>query len=216
MSSPSALLTCPLCDQEHRWIRLAPGQRALCVCCGSVLARGSRFGRDTALVFTITGLILAAPALFLPFITAGKFGQERGGLLLTSVDGLWDNGMRLLAIWVLFCGTLVPVTLLGLLASGLWRERLGRCPKPGDILARAAHAMSHWAMPEVQVLAVLVALMKLGSLVDVHIGPGFWCYAGMSVCLLVAWRSFSLRTPPSLAGGELGLPSSGSTLPAKS
>lgn len=216
MSSPSAPLTCPLCGQEHAWIRLAPGQRALCVRCGSVLARGSRFGRDTALVFTITGLILAAPALFLPFITAGKFGQERGGLLLTSVDGLWDNGMRLLAIWVLFCGTVVPVTLLGLLASGLWRERLGQSPKPGDILARAAHAMSHWAMPEVQVLAVLVALMKLGSLVDVTIGPGFWCYAGMSVSLLIAWRSFSLRAPHAIATGEVSSLTGASTVPAKS
>ena len=200
MSSLSARLTCPLCGQDHQLIPLAPGQRALCVRCGAVLARGSRFGRDAALVFTLTGLILAGPALFLPFITAGKFGQERGGLLLTGVEGLWDNGMRLLGIWVLFCGTLVPIVLLGVLAGGLLRERFGRSQNAGDVLARTAHAMSYWAIPEVQVLAVLVALIKLGSLVDVTIGPGFWCYAGLSVSLLAGWRSFTLRVPPSLAG----------------
>jgi paraquat-inducible protein A len=161
-------------------------------------------------------LILAVPALFLPFISAGKFGQERGGLLLTSAEGLWDNSMPLLAIWVLFCGTVVPVALLALLAIGLCRERLGQSPKPGDVLARAAHAMSHWAMPEVQVLAVLVALMKLGSLVNVTVGAGFWCYAGMSVSLLLAWRSYALRTPSSIATIELGLPTGGSAVPAKS
>jgi paraquat-inducible protein A len=157
------------------------------------LARGSRFGRDATLVFTLTGLILAVPALFLPFITAGKFGQERGGLLFTGVDGLWDNRMPVLGIWVLLCGAVVPILLLVVLAGGLLRARLGWSQGPSEFLSNSAHAMSYWAIPEVQVLAVLVALMKLGSLVNVTIGFGFWAYSGMSVCLLLAWRSFMLR-----------------------
>ena len=132
-------------------------------------------------------------------------------MLLTGVEGLWDNGMRLLGIWVLFCGTLVPIVLLGVLAGGLLRERFGRSQNPGDVLARAAHAMSYWAIPEVQVLAVLVALMKLGSLVDVTIGPGFWCYAGLSVSLLAGWRSFTLRVPPSLPGNLASSPAAAAT-----
>jgi paraquat-inducible protein A len=158
-----------------------------------VLSRGSWFGRDATLVFTLTGLILAVPALFLPFITAGKFGQERGGLLLTGVDGLWDNRMPVLGIWVLLCGAVVPILLLMVLAVGLLRARLGWSQAPSEILSKSAHAMSYWAIPEVQVLAVLVALMKLGSLVNVTIGFGFWAYSGMSLSLLLAWRSFMLR-----------------------
>src|SRR4051794_6723096 len=111
----TAQFTCPLCGQTHSPIPLAPGERALCCRCDTVIAQGPRFGRDAALVFALTGLILAIPTFFLPFITVGKFGQERGGLIFTGVDGLWDNGMRLLAIWVLLCGAVVPIVLLAIL-----------------------------------------------------------------------------------------------------
>ncbi len=193
MSTSPAHLTCPLCGQEHQPIPLDPGSRALCLRCDTVLARGSRFGPDATLVFTLTGLFLAVPAFFLPFISAGKFGQEQGGLLLSGVHGLWDNGMPFLGLWVLLCGAVVPVSLLAILAGGLLSARLGWSRRPSDFLSRAARAMSYWAIPEVQVLAVLVALMKLGSVVNVTIGAGFWCYAGMSVSLLLAWRSLLLR-----------------------
>ena len=56
--------------------------------------------------------------------------------------------------------------------------------------------IGHWAIPEVQVLAVLVALMKLGKLVDVTIGPGFWFYGAMSLAFLFAERSFDLESAP--------------------
>ena len=193
MSASGLHLTCPLCGQDHQLIALAPGERALCRRCDTVLTQRSRVGPDAALVFTLTGLLLAAPAFFFPFITAGKFGQQRGGVLFTGVEGLWDNGMPFLAIWVLLCGAVVPIVLLGILAAGLLRSRLGWSNGPSELLSQAAHALSYWAIPEVHVLAVLVSLIKLGSVVNVTIGVGFWCYIGMSISLLLAWRNFMLK-----------------------
>jgi paraquat-inducible protein A len=201
MPSFAARLVCPLCGHNHQPIQLAPGERVLCLRCDTVLAQRPRFGRDTTLAFSLTGLILAIPAIFLPFITAGKFGQQRGGLLFSGVEGLWDHGMPLLAVWVLVCGALAPLVLLGILASLLLPARLGWPQRSSRVLPRVAHALGYWAIPEVQVLAVLVALMKLGALVNVTIGAGFWSYAGMSVSLLVAWRGFTL-TPPELHTAE--------------
>ncbi|HTO03365.1 MAG TPA: paraquat-inducible protein A [Opitutus sp.] len=211
MSAHGSPFVCALCGLEHQPIALAHGERALCRRCDTVMAQRSRVGPDAALVFTLTGLLLALPAFLQPFITAGKFGQQRGGVLFTGVEGLWDNGMPFLAIWVLLCGAVVPIVLLGILAAGLLRNRLGWSNGPSEWLSHTAHALSYWAIPEVHVLAVLVALMKLGAVVDVTIGVGFWCYIGMSISLLLAWRNFMLK-PPELPSSTS--PGTGVSVPA--
>jgi paraquat-inducible protein A len=170
--------------------------------CDSVLLRGVRAGSETALVFSLTGLALAAPATLLPFVSAGLSGGERISLLFTGVRRLWDEGMQPLAVLVFLCGGLLPFAFLGSLAILHAPSGLGWKRADLRLLERAAGVLGHWAIPEVQVLAVLVALMKLGSVVDVTIGPGFWCYCAMVLSLLIAHRSseFDPTAPPSGAG----------------
>ena len=193
-------LTCRLCGAEYRAVVLEPGERALCVRCATVLAQGSRLGPDTALVFSLTGLILALPASLLTFVSAGKLGAERLSSLFTGVASLWGGGMRSLAVLVLLCGGLIPLALLATLAAVHAQARLGWPKADLRPLVRFAHALGHWAIPEVQVLAVLVALMKLGSVVDVRLGPGFWCYCAMALSLLIAERSFDFDSSAPAGG----------------
>lgn len=196
---------CRLCGAEHRPVALQPGERAVCVRCGSLLLKRGRLGPHTSLAFAVTGVLLAFPAFLLPFITVAKFGHTRVNLLYSGAVALWEDGMRLLAVWVFTCGALAPALLFALLALLVGARRDVR-PATRARALRAAHALEHWAMPEVLVLAVLVALIKLGTLVNVFIGPGFWCYAALSVALLVAWRSFEFEAEEpgtgSMRGGE--------------
>jgi paraquat-inducible protein A len=195
-------LACHLCGHEHRPIHLEPGEKALCVRCEAVLAKGSRLGPDTALVFSITGLLFAVPAALLPFISAGKLGDERISLLFTGVWSLWDGGMCPLAVLVFLCGGLLPFALLASLAILHASSRLGWHNDDLRFLFRMARVLQHWAIPEVQVLAILVALMKLGSVVEVTIGPGFWCYCAMALSLLIAEHSFDFDSAVTIPAND--------------
>jgi len=183
-------------------IPLQPGEKALCSRCDSVLAQGSRLGAHGTLVFSLTTLALAIPAMTLPFISAGKFGEERVSRLFTGVGSLWNNGMRGVAVLVFLLGGLLPLLLAALLATVEISRRLRRSWVGFDYAFRLARALEPWAIPEVQVLAVFVALIKLGSLVTVTIGLGCWCYCAMTVCLLVTQRSFDFDAAGLLAANH--------------
>jgi paraquat-inducible protein A len=175
----------------------------LCTRCGTTLARNSGWGADAPLAFIATSLVFAVPAVLLPFVTIDKLGNGRISFVLTGAWTFWQDGMRTLAAWVLFCGALAPVLLLLALAA-LLTERGSFSPGATGFLRRAARALQHWAMPEVHVLAVVVAFFKLGSLVNVRPGPGLWCYAAMSVAMLLAWRGVTLEATPQPAAASRG------------
>lgn len=184
--SPAAStpLTCRLCGCVHQPVALAAGETARCVRCNHPLATARRGSKHAPAALAVAGLIFAAPAALLPFMTIEKYGGARSGNFLTGVASLNENGMPFLAVWVLVCGGFAPILLL----AGLAASR--RYP---DHAQRWGRVLAHWAMPEVYVLAVLVALTRLGRIVQVELNAGLWCYTAMSLALLVAWQAFRLR-----------------------
>lgn len=189
--SVSGELVCRVCGRVHRTVPLRAGERALCVECGTTLAR-RRSGADAAIAFTITALVLAIPAAQLPLVTVRKFGAQHASFLWSGIRGLWQNGMPLLSVWVALCGAIVPLALLVTLAIVVASPHVGERQPAGRFWLKLASALEHWSMPEVQVLAVLVAFVKIGALVDVDPGAGLWFYAAMTAAMLLAWRSAEL------------------------
>ena len=187
------LLKCHLCGKTHTVPLLKPGQRAMCVQCGAVMAERGRLGRHAALAFALTGLFLAIPSLFLPFVTLGKFGRERTTVLTDSFRGFWAHGFEPLGMWVLLCGVLAPFGLLALLVTILLTDQKPALRSLNGRLRRWVYGIEYWAMPEVQVLGVMVAFFKLGDVVQVYVGPGLWCYGAASLFTLLAWRRFNLQ-----------------------
>lgn len=143
----------------------------------------------------ITGLVLLVPAVMLPFVGASELGNRRISLLLTGVTQLLARGMPSLSLLVLLCGALLPAGLLIIFVTIYAPFRFGSRWSIPPLLVRAARVLTRWSFPEVQVLGVVVGAIKLGSLVHMSMGPGFWCYCGMTACSVMVSHCFKYSWP---------------------
>lgn len=183
-------LACPLCGQLHERVRLRPGETSRCVRCDAQLGFGRTSNWLVTLAWVLTGLILWVPANLLPTVVLSQLGNTRESLLITGTRSLWNQGMPEVAGLVMLCGIMAPLLLLLALTAVLLPIALGRPFAPVRFLLRWVHVLELWSIPEVYLLAVLVAFLKLGDIVDAEPSAGLWCYAAMTVALLVAWRRF--------------------------
>jgi len=145
---------------------------------------------DEVLALGGTALIFYGASLCLPLATAAKFGERHSGYLFSGIARLWQEGNGYLAALVLGCGVVAPLLLTGVLVLLALAARAGR-PRPE--LRGCLHFVARvetWSMPEVQVLGVVVAFIKLSSLVPSRPAAGLWCYGFAALFGLAAWRRF--------------------------
>ena len=154
--------------------------------------RGRASNWLVTLAWVLTGLILWVPANLLPIVAVSLFGNAHESLLVTGAIKLWDQGMPWVAVLVVLCGIAAPLLLLLSLTTLLVPIALGRPFARLRFIVRWLRALELWSIPEVYLLAVLVAFIKLDSLAQAEPAPGLWCQAGMSLALLVAWRRFDV------------------------
>jgi paraquat-inducible protein A len=185
---------CPWCGQLHTHIELRPREISQCVRCGAQLARGRASDWIVTLAWVLTGLILWIPANLLPIVVLSRFGNTHESQLITGAIGLWREGQPWTAVLVVLCGIAAPALLLVAFTCMLIPITLGRPTARLRFLIRWLRALELWSIPEVYLLAVLVAFIKIGSLADAIPAAGLWCYAGMALALLIAWRRFDIST----------------------
>jgi paraquat-inducible protein A len=125
------------------------------------------------LALALGAAITFALANFEPLLSLSVSGLQTETTIVGGAAELWRAGYRLTAAVVLFCTAVAPAAFALLLLS--------RRPALLDWAAR----IRHWVMPEVMVLALVVALVKISVLAQVDVGIGGYA-AGASVLLFAA------------------------------
>jgi paraquat-inducible protein A len=110
--------------------------------------------------------------------------------MLGAIRALMNQDMPIVSLLVLFTAVLAPAIEICAMLYLLISLRGGHIPLGIHILFRIVHAIKHWNMVEVFMLALLVALVKLAKFADVVPAMALWAYALFTIFLAAAWTSF--------------------------
>lgn len=144
---------------------------------------------------TLTAYILYIPANLLPVMTVTMSGRGEPDTIMSGVKELLLGGMWPLALLVFFASITVPVLklliLTYLLISVQFRSQWR--PRERTVLYRITESVGRWSMIDIFVIAILVALVKLGALATIDAGAGAVAFGGVVVTTMFAAMSFDPR-----------------------
>jgi paraquat-inducible protein A len=187
-----AAIACKTCGQVHAQEPLEPGTVAVCVRCGSPLERRTRSSLHRTAAFALTALLLYIPANMFPILRLELYGTYAEDTVWKGVVLFFRSGNYLMAVIVFMASIFIPLLkLLGLfilvLSTGL---RFEGAKVLRTWLYRMIEGIGRWAMLDVFVLSIWVAVVKLGSLATVSPGTGLLPFGGVVVFTLLASWSF--------------------------
>jgi paraquat-inducible protein A len=182
------IAVCETCGLVQQVEKLEPGARAECCRCTSII--GSRkinsLGRTAA--FSLAALILYIPANIYPILRMillrRVFGKYRLGRLCESLQG-W----QWFVAGIVFLASIV-IPFLKLLGLFFLVIRSARGRQQRTWIYKIIAVIGPWAMLDVFLLSILVALVKLQQIATVLPGRGLLAFTGVVLLTILASASF--------------------------
>jgi paraquat-inducible protein A len=193
------LIACPLCDLLQRQVDPPIDGRVSCARCGTLLMTNRRGAFERTLVSAISSVILMIAAISFPFLKLSIAGLSNAASVLEVALAFRGSLIAPLSVVILLLIVVIPLIRAIALAYTLVPLILGRKPAHrAEGAFRLAHELRPWAMAEVFVVGVVVALVKIAGMASVVLGPAFWAmvvivalmiYEGASLSEWTVWRA---------------------------
>jgi paraquat-inducible protein A len=185
-------IACKVCGQVHQLPRLARGTIAECVRCGSRIEKRSRSSLHRTAAFSLAALLLYIPANILPILHLELYGAVSENTVWDGTRKFYEQHDYVIATVVLLASIVIPLLkLLGLLfvvSTTAFRSRHLLLTRTWTY--RFIESIGRWAMLDVFVVSIWVAVVKLGSLGRVLPGTGLLPFGCVVVFTLLASASF--------------------------
>ena len=197
MSLPAIeeLIACPHCDTLHRDSSLPVGARAHCTRCGVLLLAPRRAALVQIVSFSTAAVILMIAAVSFPFLDIDAMGFRNDTSVIHAVLAFSEGKALPLAIAVALFIIVLPMARLLALLYAIGPLVTGHRPRRGARLAFAlTEQLRPWAMAEIFMVGVSVALVKITGIATVTIGPAFWAFVVLVVITLFNDRVMSRFT----------------------
>ena len=187
------MVACDTCGLVQQVPPLAPGMVAECIRCGSFMAaRRSMGSLHVTAALSLAALILYVPANIYPMLKMYMYGAYSENTVWDGIVLLAQHDQWVVAFIVFMASMVIPLVKLAGLFSLVVTSRMGwgRRLRSRTQLYKFIDAIGPWAMLDVFLLAVLVALVKLSTWAKVLPGPGLFAFTMMVVLTMFASAAF--------------------------
>jgi paraquat-inducible protein A len=188
-----SMVSCDTCGLVQAVEPLAPGMVAECTRCGSFLtARRSTGSLHVTAALSLAALVLYVPANVYPIMKMYLHGAYSESTVWDGIKILMDHHEWAVAIIVFLASMVIPLVKLAGLFSLVVTSRMGwgRRLRSRTHLYKFIDAIGPWAMLDVFLLAVLVALVKLQGWAEILPGTGLLAFTAMVVLTMLASAAF--------------------------
>ncbi len=186
----------------HVCCKLSPATEHACPLCGAALHLRKPDSLQRTVALLVTASLLYIPANVLPIMTTEQLGRATDSTILGGVVILIHHGSYPIAAVIFIASVLVPLSKLFTLFWLCWTvsRRHGASHRERTRLYRIAEFVGKWSMTDVFVVAILVALIHLGGLLQITPGAAALAFGGVVIVTMLAAESFE----PRLIWDELG------------
>jgi len=177
---------CRHCGQVNSYQTIKNGDEACCSRCLSVLYRQRKAMLEVCLALIVTSLLLFVMANALPLIGLRAQGLTQELTIWKATTAFWAQDYYWLSALLALNLIIFPLfELLGLLWV-LLTIRLHWKTHFAIQIFRWLSELKPWGMLEVFMLGLLVAVVKLGDIAVLVIGPSFWAFVFLVVTMAAA------------------------------
>lgn len=187
------VLDCHICGQLVAVPRAAAHPH--CPRCHGALHRRKPDSLARAWALLLAAVIAYLPANLYPVMTFVYLGSGEPQTILQGVSFLLHEGMWPLAALIFFASVLIPVlkiVILSILLLGVERGWVG-AERHRTQLYRIVEGVGRWSMVDVFVIAILVALVQVGSLATITPGVGAIAFCLVVILTMLAAEAFDPR-----------------------
>ncbi len=181
----AGLIACVTCG------RVEPPGTEECSRCGDTLPRTNRRSLELVWAWLIAGVIVYFPANLYPMLRTSTLLDKSESTIVGGAIELVHHGSYGVAFIVFFASIVIPVgkfIAIGYLALSLRRARPDRVHQR-HLLYEVVEFIGRWSMIDVFVVAILSALVQLGSVATIN--PGI---AAVSFLLSVAFTMLAAQS----------------------
>jgi len=187
-----SIITCRICGLTQRLDAVPHGMVAQCARCGTVLVKDKPDSLERTAALSLAALVFYVPANIFPVLRMNLYGIYTQNTVWDGVVRLFQAGQWFVAAIVFAASLVIPLLkLLGLFLLVI-TTKMGsrRARRVRGVVLRVIVAVGPWAMLDVFLLAILVALVRLGQIATVTPGPGIIAFAAVVVLTIFAAASF--------------------------